>query len=56
MGLTKKFNGGTIVCSDITCALVKTILGVSQDLMLVAKVGESLKIGEFVVTFVDANQ
>jgi len=56
MGLSKKFSHGLIVCSHVTAAIVRTVIKVEPSHIVSAGVGESLRISNFVVTLLEANQ
>lgn len=54
-GLTKKFQGGQIVCSKVTANLVKSKLGISPSMILSASVDETLQLESARITLIEAN-
>lgn len=54
VGLTRAFNGGTIYCTDVTAALITSMIGVDPSHVIAKPLEETIEVEGVSLTFLDA--
>ena len=54
VGLTRKFDSGTIYCTDVTAALITEVMGVDASRVVALKLRQTLQVQGVWLTFLDA--